>query len=63
MVDPKLFFRVSRSHIVSFAHIADVVVYSGSRFVVKLSVKIGGEALVSREKVQAFKIWLEGEVI
>lgn len=60
LVDPQLFFRVSRSHIVSLSHITDVVAHSGSRLVVKLAVKTDGEVMVSREKVTAFKAWLEG---
>ncbi len=60
LVDPQLFFRVSRSHIVSLSHISDVVAHSGSRLVVKLSVKMDSAVVVSREKVQAFKVWLEG---
>jgi DNA-binding LytR/AlgR family response regulator len=60
LVDPRLFFRISRSHIVSLAHITDVVAHSGSRLVVKFSVKMDRPVVVSREKVQAFKAWLEG---
>ena len=60
LVDPGLFFRVSRSHIVSLSYISDVVAYSGSRLVVKLSLKTDSPVVVSREKVQAFKTWLGG---
>lgn len=60
LVDPAAFFRVSRSHIVALSAISDVVAYSGSRYKVKLVVKTEGDIIVAREKVQAFKWWLEG---
>ncbi len=60
LVDPAAFFRVSRSHIVALSGISDVVAYSGSRYKVKLGVKTDADIIVAREKVQAFKLWLEG---
>lgn len=60
LIDPRQFFRVSRSQIVALPFISDVIAYSGSRYKIKLSIKLEEEIIVAREKVQAFKIWLEG---
>ena len=60
LIDPAKFFRVSRSHIVALDFIADVIAYSGSRYKVKITVKNDEDIIVAREKVQAFKIWMDG---
>lgn len=60
LIDPAKFFRISRSHIVAIDCISDVIAYSGSRYKIKLNVKTDTEIIVAREKVQAFKAWLEG---
>ena len=59
LIDPRLFFRVSRKHIINIAYIKDVVIWSGSRLKIKLSVPHAEEIIVSREKVQQFKAWLD----
>ena len=59
MVNPSLFFRVSRKHIVALSAINDIIAYSGSRLKVKLSVQSDEDILVSREKVAEFKEWLD----
>lgn len=59
LIDPRQFFRVSRKHIVNMACIKDVVIWSGSRLKIKLSVPHAEEIVVSREKVQQFKAWLD----
>jgi Response regulator of the LytR/AlgR family len=59
-LDPRKFFRVNRQFIVGLLQIKDIVAYSGSRL--KLNI-VGGdnnEILVSREKVNDFKKWLDG---
>ncbi len=60
LVNPKDFFRVNRSFIVSLKAITDVVVYSNRRL--KLTIKNWSdkEIVVSREKVGDFKKWFEG---
>ena len=60
MVDPDLFFRINRQFIVSFDCIADMISYTNSR--IKLVLKCADdhkEIVVSREKVAAFKKWLD----
>jgi len=60
MLDPKLFFRLNRKYIASFAAIREVVVFSGSRLKVSLPDPPDKEPiLISRERVDAFRKWLD----
>ncbi|MFA5620384.1 MAG: LytTR family DNA-binding domain-containing protein [Weeksellaceae bacterium] len=57
-LDPKIFFRISRNAIVNLKFIDKIISYSGSRF--KLFVnRVEEELIVSRERVNNFKQWLE----
>jgi len=59
-LDPQFFFRVNRNFLINLNFISDVIIYSGSRLKVKLKCgKYPGEILVSREKVNAFKEWMD----
>jgi DNA-binding LytR/AlgR family response regulator len=59
MIDEHRFFRINRKYILSNQSIADIVVYSNSRLKIKLK-KAGEESIiVSRDKVSAFKEWLD----
>lgn len=60
ILQPKHFFRVNRTYIVSFAAIKDVLVYTSSRLKITPNVNVEKDIVVSRERVQAFKIWFEG---
>ncbi len=60
LLDPKLFFRVNRSFIVSLQSIDDVIVYSNRRLKLTLDPDINTGIVVSREKVSSFKQWFEG---
>jgi DNA-binding LytR/AlgR family response regulator len=60
LLDPQLFFRVNRSYIVHIPFIQDVIVYSSSRLKILLAVKWDQEIIVSREKVNEFKVWFDG---
>ena len=60
LLNPKQFYRISRSFIVNINAINDVVVHSNSRLKVVLSQKIDKELIVSREKVGSFKDWFNG---
>lgn len=60
VIDPLQFFRLNRKYISSFKAIKDVVSYSNSRLKIKLlDMLIDEEILISREKVQDFKKWLD----
>ena len=58
LLDPEVYFRVSRKHIVSLATISDIIAYSGSRLKIKLNVPTDEDILVSRDRVARFKEWL-----
>ena len=59
MVDERRFFRINRKFVLSNQSIADIIFYSNSRLKIKLK-KPGEESIiVSRDKVAAFKEWLD----
>lgn len=58
MLDPKQFFRISRSFYVSVASIEKIDDYFGNRLILSLKPDVDKEALVSREKVTDFKKWM-----
>lgn len=59
MVDEQRFFRINRKYILSNQSIADIVIYSNSRLKIKLKKPDEESIIVSREKVQDFKNWLD----
>ena len=59
LLDPSRFFRINRSFIVSSSSISDIISYSNSRLKVKLHSNKSDDLIVSREKVQDFRKWLE----
>jgi len=59
LVDPKLFFRLNRKYLISSESIEEISVYSNSRLKVRLRNCGDPDILVSREKVNAFKDWLD----
>lgn len=61
LIDPSKFFRANRKHIISIDTIEKVIRYTGSRQKVVLSCNFDEDIIVAREKVKAFKMWLEGE--
>lgn len=59
LIDPSLFFRVSRKHIVSINSITNVALYSNTRYKVEVKGVKDEEIVVSREKCSRFKEWLD----
>ncbi len=59
LLNPATFFRVNRKYIVAFAAIQDIITFSNSRLQLRLHTPVDDDIVVSREKVQAFKEWLE----
>ena len=59
MVDEHQFFRINRKYILSNRSISDIVFYSNSRLKVKLKKADEESIVVSRDKVVAFKEWLD----
>jgi len=60
LVNPKEFFRINRAYLVGLTSIQDIVSYSSSRLKTVLRNSPEPDIVVSRDKVQAFKDWLEG---
>lgn len=58
MIDPDMFFRISRSFYVSLKSIEKIDDYFGNRLILALKPVLDKEALVSREKVSDFKRWM-----
>lgn len=57
-LNPNDFFQISRSAIVHFPFVQDIVAYSGNRLIVKIP-SVRTELIVSRERVHEFKLWLQ----
>ena len=59
MLDPKQFFRINRQFIISIHGFTDIISYSNSRLKLNLKNDNTMDAIVSRERVQDFKDWLD----
>jgi two-component system LytT family response regulator len=59
MVDPQIFFRIGRKYLVKIDAIEDIVSYTNSRLLLQLTHLKERDAIVSREKVNDFKRWLD----
>jgi len=57
-LNPKLFYRVNRSHVVCIDYITDVISHSNSRLKIKVQKSDNQEIIVARERVKDFKEWL-----
>ena len=60
MLNPEMFFRLSRTYHVNINFIKDTLIYSNSRLKITLSIPFESEIIVSREKVKLFKKWFDG---
>lgn len=58
-INPKYFFRINRGQIIQINAIKDISVYSNSRLKIILNKFSEEECVVSREKVNDFRNWLE----
>ncbi len=59
LLDPSKFFRINRKYIISFSSIKDIISYSNSRLLLKLENNTSDDLIISRERVPAFREWLE----
>lgn len=59
LVDPNKFFRINRKYLVSLEAVKDIITYSNSRLRLILIHSDETDAIVSRDKVQDFKKWLD----
>ncbi|MEO5892626.1 MAG: LytTR family DNA-binding domain-containing protein [Ferruginibacter sp.] len=58
MLNPEIYFRISRSFYVSIESVEQIHDYFGNRLLLNLKPPVDKEALVSREKVTDFKKWM-----
>lgn len=59
LLDPQEFFRINRKYLISLRAVKDIVSYSNSRLRIILNQSDEMDAIVSRERVQDFKKWLD----
>jgi DNA-binding LytR/AlgR family response regulator len=59
MLDPKQFFRINRQYLISIDGFEDIISYSNNRLKIHLKHDKTMDAIVSRERVQDFKKWLD----
>lgn len=59
VLDPEMFFRVSRKFYVNIHAIKDIIAYSNNRLKIILKSFNQLEIIVSRERVKDFKNWIE----
>jgi DNA-binding LytR/AlgR family response regulator len=59
MVDPQRFFRINRAYLVSMDAVVDIIAYTNSRLKLVLHYSSETEIIVSRERVNDFKKWLD----
>jgi len=59
ILDPNLFFKVSRQYIINAQVIEEMYAYSNSRLRIKLKKITLDDIIVSREKVKHFKEWID----
>lgn len=59
MLDPKIFFRISRSYIVSINSIENISRHLGTRLKLQLKPKTDDEVVVSRSRASDFLEWLD----
>jgi DNA-binding LytR/AlgR family response regulator len=60
LLDPSYFFRINRQVIATLPSIFHIHTYFNGKLKLDLNPELAQEVLVSREKVQAFKEWIEG---
>jgi DNA-binding LytR/AlgR family response regulator len=60
LLDPAKFFRINRTHIINLHFVSDIITFSANRLKVNLKgEKEESDLIVSREKVPAFRQWLD----
>lgn len=63
MLDRHSFFRINRQFIVHLDAIKKITTYYNSRFILQLEPAAETDVLISRDRVNAFKSWLEGRPV
>jgi DNA-binding LytR/AlgR family response regulator len=60
LLDPELFFRANRQHIISRKAIKDIDLWFNSRLSVNLNVSVPEKIVISRGRIPEFKTWFSG---
>lgn len=60
ILDPNVFYRINRKYIISIDACKNIISYSNSRLRIQLDALKDEDVIVSRERVQQFKSWLDG---
>ena len=60
-LNPEHFFRPNRTYLINIHNIRDVLVYSKNRLRIMLKTEFEKEIIVSRDKVNLFKFWFDGQ--
>ncbi|RYZ21597.1 MAG: LytTR family transcriptional regulator [Chitinophagaceae bacterium] len=60
LLDPEQFFRINRSHLVSFRSLSGITLHYSNRLRLSLTPPFREEVFVSRDKVPDFKKWIGG---
>lgn len=58
LLDPKQFFRINRSYVVSLSSIRSINQYPAGKLILELVPKTNSEVLVSIDRITSFKEWL-----
>lgn len=59
MVSPEFFFRINRKYLISLSPVKDMISHTNSRLKIVLNHSDDNDIIVSRERVQDFKKWLD----
>jgi len=59
LLDPGVFFRISRSYLVGIHSVVKVSKYFNSRLILELQPEAGEKVLISRVRVQQFLEWMD----
>ena len=59
LLDPNQYFRINRKYLVQLGAVKDIIAYSNSRLRLILIDSDKMDVIVSRDRVQAFKKWLD----
>lgn len=62
ILDPKMFFRISRQYLASLESIGSMKVYNKSRIIITLTPPAQEQAVISAERSAEFKLWLADEL-
>lgn len=62
LLDRHHFFRINRQYIVHIDAIKKILTYYNSRLILQLQPDAGADVIISRERVNDFRSWLEGRL-